>query len=107
MAETNGKRDTRMGRIERALELLIADHEQFRQDHKQLLTAQVLQKDEIDQLLKVTQEHTRQIEAERAAREVERAAGRDQMASLDKRVDGLVAAIGNLISRIPPAILSR
>jgi len=99
MAETNGSRDSRMDRIERALELLIADHEQFRHDHKQLLTAQVLQKDEIDQLLKVTQEHTRQIEAERAAR-------REETAALNKRVDDLVGAIGNLISRIPPATLS-
>jgi predicted nucleic acid-binding Zn-ribbon protein len=99
MAETNGSRDSRIDRIERALELLIADHEQFRHDHKQLLTAQVLQKDEIDQLLKVTQEHTRQIEEERAAR-------REETAALNKRVDDLVGAIGNLISRIPPATLS-
>jgi len=98
MAETNGNRDTRMDRIEKALEMLIADHGQFRHDHKQLLTAQVLQKDEIDQLLKVTQEHTRQIEAERGAR-------REEMAALDKRVDDLVGAIANLISRIPPASL--
>jgi hypothetical protein len=32
----------RLDRIERALELLIDDHVQFRQDLKQLLTAQVL-----------------------------------------------------------------
>jgi hypothetical protein len=53
MAKTKGNRDIRMDRIERALELLIAGHEQFRHNHKQLLTTQVLQKDEIDQLLKV------------------------------------------------------
>ncbi len=100
MAETNGNRDTRMDRIERALELLIADHEQFRHDHKQLLTAQVLQKDEIDQLLKVTREHTRQIEADREAR-------REDNAALDKRVADLVGAIAALISRIPPASLSQ
>jgi hypothetical protein len=107
MAETNGNRDSRMDRIEKALELLIADHEQFRHDHKQLLIAQVLQKDEIDQLLKVTQEHTRQIEAERAVLADERSARREEMAALNKRVDDLVGAIGNLISRIPPATLSR
>jgi hypothetical protein len=99
MAEPNGNRDTRMDRIERALELLIADHEQFRQDHKQLLTAQIIQKDEIDQLLKITQEHTRQIEAERFVR-------REETAALNKRVNDMVTAIGNLISRIPPAMLS-
>ena len=89
-----------MDRNERALELLIANHEQFRHDHKQLLTAQVLQKDEIDQLLKVTRQHTRQIESERAVR-------KEEIAALDKRVDDLVGAIGNLISRIPPATLSQ
>jgi len=98
MAETHGNRDTRMDRIEKALEMLIADHEQFRHDHKQLLTAQVLQKDEIDQLLKVTQEHTRQIEGERGAK-------REEMTALNKRVDDLVGTTANLISRIPPASL--
>ncbi|MFL6465801.1 MAG: hypothetical protein ACJ73N_15505 [Bryobacteraceae bacterium] len=58
MAEINGDRDTRLDRIERALELFIADHEQFRADHKQLLIAQVLQKEAIEELYKVTKEHT-------------------------------------------------
>ena len=99
MAEPNGDRGTRLDRIERILELLIADHEQFRVDHKQLLTAQVLQSEEIDKLLKVTQEHSRQIEDERVAR-------KESTAALDKRVNDLVAAIGALIARIPPQSLS-
>jgi hypothetical protein len=107
MAETNGKSNGRMDRIERALESLIAYHEQFRHDRKQLLRAQVLQKDEIDQLLKVTQEHTRHIQADREAIEAERESRREETAALNKRVDDLVGAIGNLISRIPPAALSR
>jgi hypothetical protein len=100
MAETNGNRDSRMDRIERALELLIADHEQFRADHKQLLIAQVVQSDQISELLKVTQEHSRQIEEERTAR-------KETTAALDKRVDDLVVAIGDLIARIPPQNLNR
>lgn len=83
-----------MDRIERALELLISDHEQFRTDHKQLLTAQVLQKDEIDQLLKVTREHTAQLTAETEQR-------RAKDAALDARVDKLVSAIGELIRSRP------
>jgi hypothetical protein len=82
-----------MDRIERALELLIADHEQFRAEHKQLLIAQVVQQDELDKLLKVTQEHTHQMQAERSER-------REVTAALDKRVNDLVSAIGDLISRI-------
>jgi len=107
MAETNGDRDTRMDRIERALELLPAYHEQFRHDHKQLLTAQVLQKDQLDQLLKITQEHTKQLEQDRAAIEAERIARKEETAALDKRVDDLVGAIANLMSRIPPAAFSQ
>lgn len=95
MTEENGNRDARLDRIERIMEMLAADHEQFRADHKQLLIAQVLQKDAIDQLLKVVQEHSRQIEAQdgRIAR---------QNAELNQRVDDLVSAIGDLIRRIPP-----
>ncbi len=84
-----------MDRIERALELLIADHEQFRADHKQLLIAQVVQSDEIEKLLKVTQEQTRQLKEENIAR-------KETTAALDKRVNDLVLAIGDLIARIPP-----
>jgi len=77
------------------MQMLPPYHQQFRADHKQLLIAQVLQKDAIDQLLKVTQELTRQIEAQdgRIAR---------HNAELNQRVDNLVSAIGDLIRRIPP-----
>jgi hypothetical protein len=40
MPENNGT--SRLDRIERALELLVDDHVQFREEHKLLLTAQVL-----------------------------------------------------------------
>ena len=40
MPENNGT--SRLDRIERALELLVDDHIQFREEHKLLLTAQVL-----------------------------------------------------------------
>ncbi len=90
MPETNGNRDTRLDRIERALEMLIADHEQFRVDHKQLLTAQVVLNDSLDKLMKITQKNTEQIEAEAAVR-------REKDAALDARVDNLVSSIGELI----------
>lgn len=90
MAEENGNRETRLDRIERALELMISDHEQFRVDLRQLLTAQVIQKDEIEQHTKQIMEQTKQIEQLRA---------RD--AVLDERVDKLVSAIGEYISRLP------
>ena len=94
MAEGNGNRDTRLDRIERALELMIDDHERFRHDLQQLLTAQVLQKDALEQQAKLIEQHTRQIEAESKER-------REKDAALDARVDKLVSAIGELIHRLP------
>ena len=90
MAERNGDRDSRMDRVER-------EHEQFQSDLKQLLIAQVIQKEQIDQLLKVTQEHTKHLEQQ--ARQIE--LGREKDAALDARVDSLARAIGEFISRLP------
>jgi hypothetical protein len=48
MPDNNGT--ARLDRIERVLELLIDDHVQFREEHKQLLTAQVVLTDRLDKL---------------------------------------------------------
>jgi uncharacterized protein YoxC len=40
----------RLDRIEHALELLIDDHERFRHEHKQLLTAQIILTEQVDKL---------------------------------------------------------
>ncbi len=48
MAEQNGS--DRLNRIERALELLIDDRVQFREEHKLLLTAQVVLTDRLGKL---------------------------------------------------------
>jgi hypothetical protein len=53
----NGYTNPRMDRIEKALELFIADHEAFRDEHKKLLTAQVLLADaqrKTDEQMKAT-----------------------------------------------------
>jgi hypothetical protein len=90
VTEENGSRDSRMDRIERALELFIADHEQFRHDHKQLLRAQVLQQDEINGLLKIAQAHTVQLEEQgRQLRELGE--------GLNERIDKLVSGFGEYI----------
>jgi hypothetical protein len=51
MPDENGT--GRLDRIERALELLIADREQFRVEHKRLLTAQILTNDQVQKLTAV------------------------------------------------------
>lgn len=95
MADENGNRESRLDRIERALELMISDHELFREEHKQLLTAQVLQRDMIDNLVKRAEANEKRWEEQMA-----------RNAGFDSRVDKLVLSIGELVSRIPPASLA-
>ena len=91
MPEQNGNRDARLDRIERALELMIDDHERFRHDLRQLLTAQVLQKDALEQQAKAFEQQAKIVETHTT-----------QIAALDARVDSLVSAIGDFIRRLPP-----
>jgi chromosome segregation ATPase len=67
------------------------EHDQFRRDLRDLLTAQVIQQGRIDDLLKATERLSSSMEQSRAKEAV-----------LDKRVDDLVSAIADLIRRIPP-----
>ena len=101
MPEQNGSRDTRLDRIERALELIIDDHERFRVDLQQLLTAQVLQKDALEQQAKLIEKHSSQIEKHSSQIEAESRVRREKDAVLDARVDKLVSAIGDFIRRLP------
>ena len=99
MAETNGNQNTRLDRIEKILEMFVADHELFRDEHKRLLIAQVVQSDQIA-------ENTRNIAALAQRMDKDHAERKEKDAALDKRFNDLVLAIGNLIARIPPTALS-
>jgi len=46
----NGSGDSRLDRLEGLMALLIEDHVRFSEDHKQLLTAQVVLTDRVDKL---------------------------------------------------------
>jgi hypothetical protein len=54
--DQNGDKNPRMDRIERTLEMLVADHIAFRDEHKQLLTSQILLTDQMDKLTGTMQE---------------------------------------------------
>ena len=89
MPEDNGnERDARLERLEK-------EHEVFQRDLQQLLTAQVLQQDALDRQAKLMEKHVEQSDREFAEL---RAHGRE----VDERLDKLISAIGNLISRVPP-----
>jgi hypothetical protein len=91
MSDNGEQRDARLGRLEQ-------EHEEFQRDLKMLLTAQVIQKDQIDQLLKA-------IEIEGKERREKDATLEAQNRALDQRVDNLVSSIADLIRRIPPESL--
>lgn len=89
MAETNGSEwEARL----RALEQM---RDEFRRDVKDLLTAQVIQKARIDDLLKLSALQRQNLEKESEERKAKDAA-------LDERVADVVSAVGELIRRIPP-----
>jgi hypothetical protein len=50
--EGNGQndRESRLKRLEDAYELMIQDHEEFRREHKMLLTAQVVMQGNLDKM---------------------------------------------------------
>jgi hypothetical protein len=80
MAETHsngGGEKSRLDRLEGLMELLIDDHLQFQQEHKQLLTAQVLLTDEVRKLAEA-QRHT------------------------DERMNGLISVVDGLVRNRPP-----
>jgi hypothetical protein len=96
VAEQNGA--SRMDRIERALELLIDDHIQFREEHKALLTSQVLLTDKVDKLadeLKAIAQQTAKRIAELAQQTKER------FAETDERLHALINVVDGLIRRPP------
>ena len=54
--QENGSGESRLDRLEGLMALLIEDHVQFREEHKQLLTAQVILTDRLDRFIKETAE---------------------------------------------------
>ena len=59
MSEGNGRQESgneRLDRIERALELILNDHVEFRGEHKLLLSAQVLMQGGLEELRKSTED---------------------------------------------------
>jgi hypothetical protein len=85
----------RLDRIERALELLLDDHVLFREEHKHLLTAQVLLTDSLAKLVEA-QKATEQRLTERLADLAE--AGKHT----DERLNALINVVDDLVRKRPP-----
>lgn len=93
MASENGM--GRLDRIEKALELLIDDHVQFREEHKMLLAAQVVLTDRLDRFVKENADAQKRIDQKLA-----------ELAEAQKLTDQKLAALieiaDDLIRRRPP-----
>lgn len=100
MANENGT--GRLDRIEKALELLIADHVQFREEHQQLLTAQVVLTDRLDRFIKETGEQFREAAEARKVTDQKFAELAEKVASLAEAQTVLTKTVDDLIRRRPP-----
>src|SRR5579863_2353558 len=87
----------RLDRIERAIELLIDDHVQFREEHKQFLTAQVVLTDRVDRL---AQTMVALAEAQKATAEQLRATD-EQLKATDERLGALIGIVDDIIRKRP------
>lgn len=83
--EDNGHGKSRLDRLEGLMQLLIEDHLKFRDDLRQLLTAQVLLTDRVDKLAVTVQELT------------------ESQKHTDDRLNALIHVVDDWITRgIPP-----
>src|SRR5277367_4188053 len=92
MPNENGS--SRLDRIEHALELLIDDHMQFREEHKQfqvehkqLLTAQIVLTDRVDKLAQAISE--------------ERKATAERFKETDEKLNALIKIVDDIIRNRP------
>jgi hypothetical protein len=99
--EKKPKPKSRLDRIEAALELMIGDHEDFRQEHKQLLKAQVLL---VDAQAK-SEEKLAALAAEQAKTEAKMKQLAEELRELshrtDERIAAMTSALGELMRRWP------
>jgi len=82
--EQDGQAKSRLDRLEGLMELLIDEHMKFTQEHKQLLTAQVILTDRLDRLTVTVRELA---EAQRHT---------------DDRLNALIHVVDDWIRRTPP-----
>jgi phosphopantetheine adenylyltransferase len=92
--ERNGHRNERMDRLEHLMELLITDHLTFTDEHKRLLTAQVVLTEIVQKLGQTTEELAQQMKEQSAAAD-------ERMRELDERLNTLIITVDGLIRNRP------
>jgi hypothetical protein len=92
---SNGPGQSRLDRLEGLMELLINDHVQFEQEHKQLLAAQVVLTDRVDKLAADAREGREEM------RTIFRELAESQRHT-DERLNALIAVVDDLVRKRPP-----
>ncbi len=85
--ETNGNQKTRLDRVEEILEVLVNEHIQFHEEHRQLLKAQVILYDMTQKFVQDTN-----------ARFAELATAQKHT---DERLSALINVVDSLVRRLP------
>lgn len=91
MPGTHENGSARLDRLEGLMAMLIEDHVQFREEHKQLLTAQVILTDRVDKLAVRLDTAVTAIQDLTAAQR-----------HTDERLNALIAVVDDLVRRRPP-----
>jgi len=84
----NGSGESRLDRVEGLMALLIEDHVRFSDEHKQLLTSQILLTDRVDQLARTLDTAIQELSAAQK--------------HTDERLNALISVIDDLVRRRPP-----
>ena len=96
--ETNGDKKNRLDRVEQLLEVLVNEHIQFHEEHRQLLKAQVILYDTTQKLYDITQ-NLAQAQTDTNAKLAELAAAQKHT---DQNLAALINVVDNLVRRPPP-----
>ena len=89
--ETNGDKKNRLDRVEELLEVLVNEHIQFHEEHRQLLKAQVVLYDNVQRLYDTTQKLA-QAQTELAAAQ----------RHTDENLAALINVVDSIVRRPPP-----
>lgn len=92
--ETNGHQKSRLDRVEEILEVLVNEHIQFHEEHRQLLKAQVILYDMTQKLAQAQA----QAQADAKTRFAELALAQKHT---DERLSALIAVVDSLVRRPP------
>ena len=84
----NGSGESRLDRVEGLMALLIEDHVRFSDEHKQLLTSQILLTDRVDQLARTLDTAIQELSAAQK--------------HTDERLNALISVVDDLVRRRPP-----